>query len=173
MIEPKKAAENCSYEHTYELISRKDRKPQIGLRTCFSSCPAMVWSRCGINDRKYWSLTRNTCNRYVEGFKILFEASSQVCSATLTTISRPGLRLGFSMIHDDRVERIWYVWLDIAKRWTIIYICCFLKLSGYIVTDLIQGRRNSRGRHGTFWPISIFIYRKSIEVFYSLMSILI
>ena len=33
-----------------------------------------------------------------------------------------------------------------------------------------QGRRNSRG---TFWPISIFIYRKSIEVFYSLMSILI
>ena len=30
-----------------------------------------------------------------------------------------------------------------------------------------QGRRNSRGRRGhgrgTFWPISIFIYRKSIE----------
>ena len=36
-----------------------------------------------------------------------------------------------------------------------------------------QGRQNSRGRGGTFWPISIFIYRKSIEVFYSLMSILI
>ena len=37
-----------------------------------------------------------------------------------------------------------------------------------------QGRRNSRGHgRGTFWPISIFIYRKSIEVFYSLMSILI
>ena len=40
-----------------------------------------------------------------------------------------------------------------------------------------QGRQNSRGRRGhgrgTFWPISIFIYRKSIEVFYSLMSILI
>ena len=30
-----------------------------------------------------------------------------------------------------------------------------------------QGRRNSRGHgRGIFWPISIFIYRKSIEVFF-------
>ena len=41
---------------------------------------------------------------------------------------------------------------------------------GITLLSILQGRRNSRG---TFWPISIFIYRKSIEVFYSLMSILI
>ena len=29
------------------------RIASIGLRTCFSSCPAMVWSPCGSNDRKY------------------------------------------------------------------------------------------------------------------------
>ena len=27
----------------------------------------MAWSPCGSNDRKYLSLTRNICNRYVEG----------------------------------------------------------------------------------------------------------
>ena len=32
-------------------ISR--RIASIGLRTCFSSCPTMVWSPCGSNDRKY------------------------------------------------------------------------------------------------------------------------
>ena len=32
-------------------ISRKDRKQ--GLRTCFSSSKAMVWSPCCSNDRKY------------------------------------------------------------------------------------------------------------------------
>ena len=30
-------------------------------------------------------------NGYIESFKILFEASSQACSATVTTIWRPGL----------------------------------------------------------------------------------
>ena len=50
----------------------------------------------------------------------------------------------------------------------------FLKTFSFwsFLEEKLQGRRNSRGR-GTFWPISIFIYRKSIEVFYSLMSILI
>ena len=50
----------------------------------------------------------------------------------------------------------------------------FAKENVILNVFLRQGRRNSRGHgRGTFWPISIFIYRKSIEVFYSLMSILI
>ena len=50
-------------------ISRKDRKHRLE------------------NDRKYLFLTINICNQYAEGFKILLNASSQACSATLATIT--------------------------------------------------------------------------------------
>ena len=33
-----------------------------------------------------------SCNGYIESFKILFEASSQACFATVTIIRRPGFR---------------------------------------------------------------------------------
>ena len=42
------------------------------LRTCFLNCPGMLWFPCRSNDRKNWSLTRNTCCRYVESFEIDF-----------------------------------------------------------------------------------------------------
>ena len=51
----------------------------------------MVWSLNGCYSHKSWYFTRNIFNQCVEGFKILFEASSQASSATLTTIWRPGL----------------------------------------------------------------------------------
>ena len=54
----------------------------------------MAWSpyRCN-DDHKYWSFTRNICNRFIENFKVAFEASSQACSAPVTTIWRPGFML--------------------------------------------------------------------------------
>ena len=70
-------------------ISRKDRKHR--LENMFLSFPAVAWSLYGSNDHRHWSLTRNICNQCAENFKILFEASSQACSAILTTIWRPGL----------------------------------------------------------------------------------
>ena len=54
----------------------------------------MAWSPYRCNDHKYWSFTRNICNRYVHRFKILFEALSQACLAMVTTIWRPSLRNG-------------------------------------------------------------------------------
>ena len=53
----------------------------------------MVWSLNRCNGHKFGYFTRNIFNRCVEGFKILFEASSQASSATLTTVWGPGLIL--------------------------------------------------------------------------------
>ena len=52
----------------------------------------MPWSSYSCNDSRYSYLTRNTYNRCVENFKILFGASSEACSAIVTTIWRPGLK---------------------------------------------------------------------------------
>ena len=60
------------------------------LGTCILSCPVMVWSPFRCSDQKCWSFTRNICNRFIESFKVFFEALSQACSALVMTIWRPG-----------------------------------------------------------------------------------
>ena len=68
-------------------ISRKDRKHVVAdtLFKLFS----MLWSPHSCNDRRYSYFTRNICNRCIYSLKILCEASSEACSAIVTTIWRP------------------------------------------------------------------------------------
>ena len=71
-------------------ISRKDCKHMVGnvyFKITDMACSPYRW-----NDRKFWYFTRNFFNCYPDSFEVLFEASSQACSAILTTIWRPGLR---------------------------------------------------------------------------------
>ena len=81
---------NCTYCKLPGLhISHKDRMFAIMFFELFRyDLVAMSL----YNGRKYWSFTRNICNRYYDSFNILFEASSQTCSAMVTTIWRPGWR---------------------------------------------------------------------------------
>ena len=53
----------------------------------------MLWSSHYCNDRRYSYFTRNIWNGCVGSFKIHFGASSEVCSAIVTTIWRPGCNL--------------------------------------------------------------------------------
>ena len=52
----------------------------------------MSWSSHSCSDCRYSYLTRNICNRCVDSFKILFVATSEACSAIVTTIWRPGFK---------------------------------------------------------------------------------
>ena len=52
----------------------------------------MVWSQNRCIGHKFWYFTRNIFNGYVGSFKILFEASSQACSAILPTVWKPGFK---------------------------------------------------------------------------------
>ena len=54
----------------------------------------MPWSSHSCNDHKYSYFTRNICNRCIYSLKILFGATSEACSAIVTTIWRPGISLG-------------------------------------------------------------------------------
>ena len=76
-------------------VSRKDRKDMVA-NTFFLSFSCMPWSSQSCNDRKYSYFTRNTCNRCINSLKILFGATSEACSATVTTIWRPGLSEKYS-----------------------------------------------------------------------------
>ena len=61
----------------------------------------MVWSLNRCNGHKFWYFKRNSFNQYVDSFKILFEASSQACSAILPTIWRRGFTL-------DKLQSYWW-----------------------------------------------------------------
>ena len=63
------------------------------VQTCILCCTDMAWPPYCCNDHKSSYFTVNISNGYVDSFEILFEASSQACSAILPTIRRPGLKL--------------------------------------------------------------------------------
>ena len=52
----------------------------------------MPWSSHSCNDHKYSYFTRNICNRCIDSSKVLFGATSEACSAIVTTIWRPGFK---------------------------------------------------------------------------------
>ena len=71
-------------------ISCKDRKHMAA--NTFLRFSHMPWSSHSCNDHRYSYFTRNFCNRCINILKILFGATSEACSAIVTTIWRPGLQ---------------------------------------------------------------------------------
>ena len=65
---------------------------------------------------------RNICNRYVDSFKILFEALTQACSVMVLTKWRPGFRIT-RVITDwalDGVVRLGEGWVHSFCGWVAV-----------------------------------------------------
>ena len=66
------------------------RIASIWMQTRFLSFSHMPWSSHSCIDHRYSYFTRNFRNRCINSLKILFGATSEACSAIVTTIWRPG-----------------------------------------------------------------------------------